>query len=257
MATTSNEYSYIRGNGGYDVPFLTIPEMIKRHAEQTRNAVAQMYINWETLEKECLTFTTIYDSGTKFAKGLKALGVSKGDIIAIGTSNCSEWIIAHVGALLCGAVSLFFAFNKKDGSDVESLLARVGDNCKAVVFPPGQNNENITIAKKLFTKDEVKGKYTSTVVQNLEGLILMSAVSSREFLNMQDVYEIGISTNGFPHVDPEDQAAIFMTSGTMGQPKMIPHTHYSLLMSGLYVVDTICDAIGPLFNDRPFQWQAG
>ena len=254
---SSDEYSYIRGKGEVNVPFLTIPDMIRRHAEQNPTAMAQIYINWETFEKENLTFASIYSSGTKFAKGLKALGISKGDIVAIGTNNCPEWITVHIGAQMCGAISLFFTFSMKDGSDIKSLFARVGNDCKAVIFPPGKNDDNIPITKKLFTKIPGKGKFTSTVLPKLECLIMMSEASSPDFLDMSDVYEIGTSTEGLPCVDPEDPAAIFMTSGTTGTPKMFSHTHYSLLLTGYYMADVYGDAVGPYYNDRPFQWHAG
>ena len=65
------------------------------------------------------------------------------------------------------------------------------------------------------------------------------------------------SKKPFPWIDPEDTAAIFLTSGSTGSPKLIPHSHFSLMVLGLQSVFAHGANSKSLFNDRPFSWIEG
>ena len=124
----SSEYSYLRSNDPLDVPYTTIPEMIRRHSQRNPDSVAHVYIKWQTFEKEYLTFTDIYQYASKFARGLMKIGIDKGDIVALVTEDIPEWTSALVGIQMCGAIPLMFTFNLNDGGDVISILAKAGKN---------------------------------------------------------------------------------------------------------------------------------
>ena len=240
-----------------DAPYTTIPDMIRRHAEKDPESVAHVYINWQTFEVEHLTYIEIYKSAARFAKGLVRLGIAKTDIVALGMDNTPEWMTAFVGILMCGAIPLMFAFNLNDGSDIEETLIKAGHRCKAVIFSEGPENRNVSIADKIFKKETEKGKISHSSLPELMWSILMSVGIKSDHYNIEDICQMGNPEVELPSVDPEDVAAIFLTSGSTGSPKQIPHTHYFLMITGLYWSILHGRSCTTIFNDRPFGWLGG
>ena len=252
-----SEYSYIRTDESLDVPYTTIPEIILRHSKRDPKSVAHVYINWETFEKEYLTFADIYRSATSFARGLKHLGIEKGDIVALGTDNTQEWMTVLVGAQLCGAAPLMFNFNLKDGSDLDSLLTKAGHRCKAIVFARGRNDKNVSIINNILKKGNGKGEILHPSLPNLKWSISMTKGQQDDHFSVDEICKMGDTEVTLPYIDPEDVAAIFLTSGSTGTPKAILHTHYSMLVTGFYWSTAYGNLNSSLFNDRPFSWIGG
>ena len=257
MAADHGKLSYLRNSHPVDVPYTTIPAMVQRHAKDPQS-VAQTYINWETYEKEQLTYSDIYKSAIKLASGLMNLGIKKGDVVALGTDNTPEWMTALVGIQICGAIPLMFVFNRKDGSDVVALMERVKDRCKAIIFTAGLDDMNISIVNNVVRKELRKGHISVPYLQALKWSILISD-SDCEYnhLCMDDIYNIGHSDSKLPSIDPEDVAAIFPTSGSTGVPKLIPYTHFSLLVAGFQFAMAYGKLSMTFFNDRLFGWIVG
>ena len=252
-----SEYSYLRNNDPMDVPYTTIPDMILRHSQKDPKSVAHVYINWETFEKEYLTFLDLYLSGTKFAKGLMQLGVVQGDIIALGTDNCPSWMTAMVGIQMCGAIPLMFTFNLKDGSDVDAMLQKAGHRCKAIVLPRGRMDINVSILDNFLKKGNGKGEISHQSLPNMKWAITTSVGQENGYFSVNDICEMGDADITLPNIDPEDVGAIFQTSGSTGSPKLIPHTHFSILVAGSQLGIAYGKSSSTLFNDRPFTWIGG
>ena len=247
----------MRSKEAMDAPYTTIPDMIRRHAEKDPESVAHVYVNWQTFDVEYLTYTDIYKSAARFARGLDRLGIAKADIVALGMDNTPEWMTAYVGTLMCGAIPLMFAFNLHDGSDIEATLIKAGNRCKAIIFSAGPENRNLSIADKIFQKETEKGKIYNSSLPELKWSILMSVGIKSDHYNIEEICKMGDLEVELPCVDPEDVAAIFLTSGSTGSPKQIPHTHYFMMITGLYWSILHGRSSKTIFNDRPFGWLGG
>ncbi|KAK3106622.1 hypothetical protein FSP39_023869 [Pinctada imbricata] len=254
-----SDISYIRGQGSPDVPYIDIPSLMKLHAERTPDAVMQIAVDWETFEKETLTFSELYNCSMKLAKGLHHVGVKKGDIVALGTDNTPEWMVSMIGAMMCGASCLLFPFNRKDGKDVASALSKIGERCKIMIFPPGKNDVYLPIVENIFKGGSVKGNVYCETSESLEKAIIMNRRSSTssKYLTVGDVMEMNEGSWVQPQIDPENTAVILMTSGSTGTPKLIPHSHLSLLMTGFQFSIGYGVSKGKLLNDRIFSWIGG
>ena len=252
-----NNISYLRSKDSMGAPYATIPEMILHHSKSDPESVAQVYINWETFEKENLTYTDIYVQSDRFARGLNYLGIQKGDIVALETDNTPECMTALNGILMTGAIPLMFVFNLKDGSDVVALIDKVGDRCKAVAFTEGQNGANIAIVNNILNFSSERGRIELSSLLSLKLSILISNRICDNHLSIDGVSNMGSPGALLPKIDPDDTAIIFMTSGSMGTPKLIPHTHFSILITGFHFAHVYGRTSRELFNDRPFSWMVG
>ena len=253
MVDTS-EYSYLRSKEVPDVPYITIPEMIWQHSQANSESVAHVYINGETFEKYYLTFENIHKSATRFAKGLRKLGILKDDIVILGLDNVPEWMTAMVGIQMSGAIPLLFQFDHKDGTDLKYVLGKVGERGKALIFNAGRNDRNIEILKNVFKIGKEKGQFFADSFASCKWSLLISNGPSDEYLSLDDVCEMGSleSDVTLPLLYPDDFAAIFLTSGSTGQSKLIPHSHSAIMVMGFHSVIAHGDSSITLFNDRPF-----
>ena len=245
----NTEYSYLRNKDPLDIPYTTIPEMILRHSQRNPKSVVQVYVDWETFDKEYLTFTDLYKSSSNFARGLVHLGIQKGDILALGADNSREWITAVVGIQMCGAIPLMFNFKLQDGSDIESTMTKVGNKCKGIVFPRGRTDKNVAIVKNILKNWEKNASLKLT--------ISMSFDAHDDHLSMSEICKMDKLETSLPPIDPEDVGAIFQTSGSTGDPKLIPHTHLSILTAGFYLSRAYGNHSSILFNDRTCSWIGG
>ncbi|KAK3102104.1 hypothetical protein FSP39_008780 [Pinctada imbricata] len=228
------EISYLRSREPLDVPYMTIPELIRHHAEKTPESIAQVCIDWETFERKTMTFNDLYTQATRVAKGLQRFGLRKGDFVAIGTDNCPEWMLSVIGVLMCGAVSIFFTFDRIDGEDVKSVLSKVGDKCKVFIFPKGKNDCYVPIVNKLFEQHQEKEKVTCEYAKSIEVAIAMTLETDSSFFCLDTLMNLDAFDGSFTNSSPEDIACIFMTSGSTGQPKLIPHSHLSIIGAGFH-----------------------
>ena len=252
-----SELSYLRNDDPIDVPYTTIPAMVKWHVNRDPRTVAQVYIDWKTFEKEQLTFSEMYNSATKFALGLVKLGIKKGDTVALGADNTQEWMAAMLGIQMSGAIVMNFLFDRKDGSDIVSLIDRVGDKCKAIAFSAGFNDRNIAIVNNAIQQDPEKGHISLPSLPSLKWSILISDCKTEAHLTVGDICKMGSSEVQLPPIDPEDVAVIFLTSGSTGSSKLIPYTHFSLLKTGKNFGIIYGKSSQNLFNDRVFGWIVG
>ena len=251
------EYSYLRSEQALSVPYTTLPEMIQKHSTTDPESVAQVFINWQTFEKQYLTFTEIYNSASMFARGLLHLGVKKGDMVALGTDNTPKWTIALIGIQISGAIPLMFMFDRNDGSDIEALLSKHGKTCRAIIFSEGPDGKNTSIVNEIFQKGSTKGQIMSPSLPNVKWSIHMSDRTSARHFNFDDLFKMGTKEQPLPYIDQEDIAAVFQTSGSTGLPKLLPHTHYFLLTAGFHQTLYHGQSSTSIFNDRPFIWMAG
>jgi long-chain acyl-CoA synthetase len=166
---------------------------------------------------ERLTFDALGASVRKFAAGLAALGVRHGDCLGIVSENRPEWVIADLGILTLGAVSVPI-FTALPPAQIEQLVRDSG-------------------ARWLIVSDETQSKKAGLVQASISGLrvVTMDCASEPErgIFSFADVMRRGgdqpISDADFEAlgraVGPDDLASIVYTSGTTGEPKGVMLTH--------------------------------
>lgn len=195
------------------------------------------------------------------AKGLMALGIKRGDHIAVWAFNVPEWVIlqfasAKIGAVLV-TVNTYYKSHELQyllkQSDTTTLFLVKGfkdvDYIKQVytIMPELKNvdPENLDFEKFPFLKNIVYiGDEKHPGMRNFSDIInLGKDISDEEFRNRQE------------SLDPHDVINMQYTSGTTGFPKGVMLTHYNIVNNAYYVgtvmgmteIDRMCIPV-PFFH---------
>jgi long-chain acyl-CoA synthetase len=162
------------------------------------------------------------DRVAETALGLAELGITRGDTVAIMSSNRPEHIIADQGAVHAGATPTTF-YDTLSPEQIEY----VATNCEAKVAIL----ENRDYMKRwLEIRDQLDALETIVLMEHadeFEGVLSWDEVvrRGREALDT----EPGRFDELWQVVDPGDVATLIYTSGTTGPPKGVIITHHNIL----------------------------
>jgi long-chain acyl-CoA synthetase len=106
-----------------DLPMLTLPQMLRHHAQTTPDRVALRQKDFGIWQP--ITWREYFRRASAFGLGLAALGVRPGDRVAVLSDNCAEWVIAQLGAGLVGAVTVG-VYPTSPANEVDYVLAHSG-----------------------------------------------------------------------------------------------------------------------------------
>jgi len=99
---------------------LALPAQLMQWAKQRPDAVALRQKEggvWEPV-----TWSAFADTASRFGLGLLALGLQRGENVAILSENCREWVFAQLGVALVGCVTAG-VYPTSPAPEVEYLLA--------------------------------------------------------------------------------------------------------------------------------------
>ena len=79
-------------------PKITLPEMLERTSAKSPAAPALIYFGAK------ISYWQLQDHVNRVAAGLHALGLVKGDRVALMMPNCPQFVIGYFGAMRAGAI---------------------------------------------------------------------------------------------------------------------------------------------------------
>ena len=168
---------------------------------------------------EGTSYRDIQGAVYKFAAGLMALGIKKGDRIALISEGRNDWVIAELGILYTGAINVPMSVKINESSDLKFRLSHSG--CRMVVVSSGQAPKILAIQNDL---------------PDLEKIIVFNPIdeTNHQTMLLTELYEKGQEflknknekfTARWQSVKEIDPANICYTSGTTADPKGIILTH--------------------------------
>jgi len=80
-----------------DVPDISVPERFDQMADKYGNKTALIFYGRK------INYRELKELSNRFAAALAALGLKKGDTVALYLLNCPQYVIAYFGALKAGA----------------------------------------------------------------------------------------------------------------------------------------------------------
>ncbi len=202
---------------------------LDRHIQTWRKNKAAIIWEGEPGDTRTLTYGQLHLEVSKFANVLLALGIVKGDRVALYMPMIPELVVAMLACARIGAThSVVFG-----GFSAEALKDRINDaQAKAVVTADGGFRRGGVVALKQAVDQAIVECPTIkhvVVVKRTGTAVSMEAGRDHWYHElMQDVAAV---SEAVP-LDSEHPLYILYTSGTTGKPKGIVHT------TGGYAVET-------------------
>jgi acetyl-CoA synthetase len=195
---------------------------LDRHVRAGRGAKIAYYYEGEPGDRWTITYEQLLEDVCRFANGLRALGVKKGDRVAIYMPMIPQLPVAMLACTRIGAVhSVIFG-----GFSPDAIVDRVNDaECVAIITADAGWRRGKKVPLKA-NCDEALGKG----LPSLKHVIVakragdpVPMVAGRD-LWWDDVVRDQLPTCEPEAMDSEDLLYLLYTSGTTAKPKGIKHT---------------------------------
>jgi fatty-acyl-CoA synthase len=205
-------------------------QIVEKTLGQVVEEVAQRVPNNEALiHTEAgarFTYSLLSWEVERVARGLIAMGIQKGERVALWAPNVPEWIVAQLAVIRTGAVYV----PVDPGAGAEELAYILGQSdSKAVIVAKGTDDEE-RLDTILAVKDRLNG---------LEQIVLVAAETHPEMFPWAELAARGedvdpsVLRERESEIVPGDPVAIMYTSGTTGFPKGVVLDHLGLLNRSL------------------------
>jgi long-chain acyl-CoA synthetase len=195
----------------------TIVELLENSAQKYGNNPYLM--EKRTDRYEAITYKETKEQAYAVAAGLMALGIMKGDRIALLSESRTDWVISELGILHAGAINVPLSILLKEGADLKFRLDH--SESKWLIVSGNQIDKINSIKQDL---------------RNLEKIIILDP---RESYSQDEIYmgmvrkmgEEYLANNHDKFMDrvksigPDDYVNISYTSGTTADPKAIILSH--------------------------------
>jgi acetyl-CoA synthetase len=202
---------------------------LDRHLDGPRRDKTALIWEGEPGEVRRLTYAELHAEVQRFASALKALGIQKGDRVAIYMGMTPELAITLLACARIGAIhSVIFG-----GFAANAIADRVADSgCVAIITQDTSYRRGNEVKLKATVDEAMPACHTvkHVIVYRRTGSPV-NMVAGRDHW-WHDLVAKAAPTCPAEHMDSEDPLYILYTSGTTGKPKGLVHT------TGGYAVQT-------------------
>jgi long-chain acyl-CoA synthetase len=147
----------------------------------------------------------------EIAAGLRALGIQKGDVVALDSETRAEFYLADIGVMANGSIAaaLYTSYPAED------LLRTIGACRAKVLFVEDPKTfaalKSATVGHFVLLTGEAEGAMSLDQLRTL----------GRDFLAKDPAWRADVA--------PSDNAILYLTSGATGEPKMAMVTHQAIV----------------------------
>jgi fatty-acyl-CoA synthase len=225
-------------SAGHELLQTTIGELLDRQVAANPDHEALCYDYPELGIQMRLTYRQFADQIDRAAKGLLAMGVQRGEHVAIWAPNLPQWIFLDLALAKIGAVCVTINVTYRK-SEVEYVL-RQGDVTTLFMVEEVRGNSYVdalhAIAPELKElQDPARETLNSPALPKLKRVVLIGRNRQPGMMLYPDVLALGETVSDEEvkdrqaQVQPEDVAVMLYTSGTTGFPKGAQLTHSNLI----------------------------
>ena len=173
-----------------------------------------------------LTYQQVDEISGRVAASLLALGLQRGDKVAVQLPNVAQFLFAYFGILKAGLVMV----------PLNPLLV-----APEVEYHLHNSDARMLITFETFAAEAIKG---ATQIYGLSTYVVsVSGTPPPDGTTSFDQLCAAVDTGDIVAMSPDDTAVILYTSGTTGKPKGAELTHFQLYMN--------CTTAGELFGFKP------
>ncbi|KAK3095106.1 hypothetical protein FSP39_010380 [Pinctada imbricata] len=247
------QYSYVSKPKSQPYIYDTIVGIFLKNADKYPGREIFIYCDIDG-NRETITYGELKKRSFLFAGYLISKGIEKGDHVALFGPNSIEYVIAELGIIIAGGISVHLAVSITDTSDIITIFRET--KCTAFLIDPGQKGQFVDSVTQLLSFCQEKRSSPDAETSDFLVVLLRDMDGAENFPTMKTALEINKSHVTFPELYPEDICIVFTTSGSTGRPKMVPHSHFAMINPPMPT-----DGEEPIenvfYNDRPFGWLGG
>ncbi|MCZ6587208.1 MAG: acetate--CoA ligase [Alphaproteobacteria bacterium] len=207
----------------YDGVLNASANCLDRHLDKRGDQVAILWEGDDPADDDKITYRDLHERVCRFANGLKALGVKKGDRVTIYLPMIPEIAVAMLACARIGAVhSVVFG-----GFSPESIAGRILDCASSFVITA---DEGLRGGRTIPLKDNIDAAIGSLDVEHIDKVVVVRRTGNDiNWVEDRDVWYHELVEAQSPDcppepMDAEDPLFILYTSGSTGKPKGVLHT---------------------------------
>lgn len=210
---------------------VTVGDCLKKQAQKYKSQEAIVYSKLGIR----YTYQEFYELTSKVAKGLMAMGIQKGDHIAVWATNVPEWLLLQFGSARAGAVLVTVNTNYQS-AELDYLLKQ--SDSKALFFIEEFRS---TSYKKMV--DSVKDRIKD--FPDLKHFVQIDNDNSTDYDTFQEMLASGevISDEELKNREEslhyDDVINMQYTSGTTGFPKGVMLTHNNIVNNARQIAESM------------------
>ena len=221
---------------------MTIGDLLYRQADRFGDRDALVHVDWDLR----YTWSQFRDECDYIARGLMALGISKGDHVALWATNYPEWVVAQFATAQIGAVLV--TVNPAYRTHELEYLLRQSDAAALMLIGNFRSSDYVGMLGEVVPElsHSMPGQLQSEKLPGLRNVIFIPPHdgSSQEcqpgMFAWADLRALGVEITpaalALRQADchPDDVICIMYTSGTTGNPKGVMLTHHNLVANATY-----------------------
>jgi fatty-acyl-CoA synthase len=203
-----------------------------------------------------LSYGELHEQVREAAQGLRALGVRRGDHVAVCMGNTVEWVIFFYAAARVGAVTV--PVNTRFKQDELAYCLKQADVKLLFVVDRFLKIDFIAMLRRICPG--IDGALPDRALPKLENLVVLGSDVPRGAITFDEMLALGTTWDepDFDDVIPGDVLLMQFTSGTTSYPKGVMLTHDNMLRNAAYVAERFDLQQGDrYFSARPFYHVAG
>ena len=236
---------------------LTLGQILDRTVARFPDNEAIVYVDRDFR----LTYRQFSGLVDEMARGLMALGVQKGERVAIWATNIPFWVTLQFATAKIGAVLLTVNTNYKS-SELEYLLSQ-SETQNLFLIDGFQDTDYVNTVYDLIPelKTQQRGSLNSKKFPHLKRVGFLGQEKHRGMYSIPEIKALGVMTSQEEYrsrqatLNAHDVVNMQYTSGTTGFPKGVMLTHYNIGNNGYFIgsnqhfseQDRVCLPV-PLFH---------
>ncbi|MHB1137002.1 MAG: AMP-binding protein [Coriobacteriia bacterium] len=217
-----------------DLPLGQYFEMqVAKHAENDFIVYPDRDLRW--------TYTQFDERVDQLAKGLLAIGITKGDHVGVWARNIPDWLTLCFATAKIGAVLV--TVNPVYKAHELAYVIKQSDMKALAIIDQFRDVDYVEIVREIVPEASVqeRGHLVSEEFPSLKNLIYMGPEKHRGFYSMPELLVLGDNTPDEPlrettaSLRADDVINMQYTSGTTGFPKGVMLTSRNIVNNGFYI----------------------